>query len=182
MFVLSVTFLLLLSIHHGDFARTATAVLYSDNTNIAGGTLTVYQDSAMASVMVTGMISGLQGNNTHVCFIKKKNTNFQIRSYSRVFMFTQMLSQNLSRIVQQLMLILILTVCNQIFHLKVKVSSFFFRYFTWSNYSQYHQSTCWRSWQYNSKCKWYRLYQHYRFNYSIIQYHTIDYQSNFCRT
>ena len=134
MFVLYVSFLLLLSIHHGDFARTATAVLYKDNTNVTGGTLTVYQGNATASVTVIGTIYGLNASTSHVCLIKRKKKNFQIWSYSRVFMFTHLLSRNLSRIVQQPVVILILTVCNQIFHLKTKFS-IFFRYFTRSNYS-----------------------------------------------
>ncbi len=59
-------------------------------------------------------------------FIKrKKDLNFQIHCYSRVFMFIQILSPNLFRTVQQPVVILILTVNNRIFDLKKKEYSSF---------------------------------------------------------
>lgn len=89
---------------------TATAVLYRELTNIACGTLTIVQNDNASPVLITGLISQLNASSAHVCSIEKSEKNSSINYHFRVFMFIQFLSLKLFQIVQQLLVILILTV------------------------------------------------------------------------
>lgn len=70
MFILNIG-ILLLFLHNGAWALTATATLYQDNSNITNGIITFVQNTTNGSVTVTGMITGLSANSSHVCLIKE---------------------------------------------------------------------------------------------------------------
>ena len=72
MFIITGSLLLLLLIHPGELARTATAVLYRDGTNTTIGTLTIFQNNSNTPVFITGSVSQLNTSATLVNFIEKK--------------------------------------------------------------------------------------------------------------
>jgi hypothetical protein len=128
MFISYISILLLfLFIHHGEFAITATAVLYRNESNVTGGTLTIVQNNGDTPVSITGTLSGFNDSTVHVCLIKKINKRiYRLFFYSRVFMSIHILYLNLFQIVQQLVNILILIVIHRILNSTIKFFFFFF--------------------------------------------------------
>ena len=70
MFILNIG-ILLLFVHNGAWALTATATLHEDNSNITNGIITFVQNTINGSVTVTGIITGLNASSEHVCLLKK---------------------------------------------------------------------------------------------------------------
>ncbi len=139
MFVITIGVLLLM-IHSSRGAISATAVLYGDNSAVPHGTLTFTQDNANAYVHITGSLIGLNASSAHVCLTKKENRCISL--YFRGFIFMYIQSQMVHPIVLLLALILILIVRQEIVQFKYEFC-FFFRYYSWSTYTQYSKSACW---------------------------------------
>jgi hypothetical protein len=76
----------------------ATAVIYRHDSNTTGGILTIFQNNNGTPVVITGMISGLNGSRAHVCLIKNQRIfrlffilgfscsyKFCIRTFSKLY-------------------------------------------------------------------------------------------------
>lgn len=57
---------LLLLIHHAECVMQATAIMHSNGSNVTNGTLMFTQNSAADPVVISGDITGLVANGSHV--------------------------------------------------------------------------------------------------------------------
>lgn len=120
-FVIISTFLL---IQNGQAGREATAVLYGDNSMNTAGTLKFTQSDSNSAVRITGTLSGLNISAAHVSQWGVMKRMFPMHApfiLLRVFTSISMQSPKEIPVVQQLVVISILTV--RVFFIDVRHSN-----------------------------------------------------------